>query len=397
MPSLWVGIDAGKRKHHVVVLGAEGEVLLSQAVKNDETTLLELLSAILALAAGAPLRWAIDLNSGGSALLIALLAAHKQELVYIPGRIVHHAAATYRGDGKTDAKDARIIADQARIRNDLRPPKERDQASVDLQLLTARCLDLIHDRVRAINRLRAALLEYFPALEAAFDYSKRRAALLLLTKYATPQTLRRAGKARLVRWLQARECRAAGQVADKALAAAAAQATQLPTQAIAAEYVADLANSVLRLDSDISRVDSQISACLQVTRSGALLQSMPGFGPVLAAAFIARTGSDLTAYESPDHLASAAGLAPVPRDSGRVTGNNHRPKRFDRILLRTCYLAAHSSLKNSPASRAYYHRKRSEGKSHKQALIALARRRLNVIWAMLRDQTPYHEPATNTL
>ncbi|GAA4038239.1 hypothetical protein GCM10023063_24220 [Arthrobacter methylotrophus] len=56
------------------------------------------------------------------------------------------------------------------------------------------------------------------------------------------------------------------------------------------------------------------------------------------------------------------------------------------------YLAALSSLKNSPASRIYYDRKRGEGKSHKQALIALARRRINVLWAMLRDHTAYREP-----
>lgn len=45
---------------------------------------------------------------------------------------------------------------------------------MDLRLLTARRTDVIGDRVRAINRLRATLLEYFPALERAFDYSKRR-------------------------------------------------------------------------------------------------------------------------------------------------------------------------------------------------------------------------------
>jgi hypothetical protein len=55
-------------------------------------------------------------------------------------------------------------------------------------------------------------------------------------------------------------------------------------------------------------------------------------------------------------------------------------------------LAALSSLKNSPSSRAFYDRKRAEGKSHKQALIALARRRIIVTWAMLRDNTPYAEP-----
>jgi hypothetical protein len=60
--------------------------------------------------------------------------------------------------------------------------------------------------------------------------------------------------------------------------------------------------------------------------------------------------------------------------------------------MRTCYLAALSSLKNSPASRAFYDRKRAEGKSHKQALIALARRRITTLWAMLRDRSTYREP-----
>jgi hypothetical protein len=225
MPSLWVGIDAGKRKHHCVVLDTEGKVLVSESVKNDESALLKLIDTVLTLSGGPGVHWAIDLNAGGPALLIALLAAHAQELVYIPGRVIHHAAATYRGDGKTDAKDARIIADQARIRTDLRVVGERDQVSVDLRLLTAHRLDLIHDRVRAVNRLRATLLEYFPALEAAFDYSKHNAALSILMKYATPQALRRAGRARLARWLKARHCRDSAHVADVAVTAAEAQHT----------------------------------------------------------------------------------------------------------------------------------------------------------------------------
>jgi transposase len=73
-------------------------------------------------------------------------------------------------------------------------------------------------------------------------------------------------------------------------------------------------------------------------------------------------GGNLEAFDSVDRLASVAGLAPVPRDSGRISGNLHRPRRFNRRLLRTCYLAALSSLKNSPASRIYYDRKRGEGK-----------------------------------
>lgn len=54
------------------------------------------------------------------------------------------------------------------------------------------------------------------------------------------------------------------------------------------------------------------------------------------------------------------------------------------------YLSAMASLKSCHASKAYYQRKRKEGKGHKQALIALARRRVNVLWAMIRDRECYH-------
>ncbi len=151
--------------------------------------------------------WAVDLNAGGAALLIALLASHGQRLLYIPGRTVHHASRSYRGDGKTDAKNAYAIADQARMRRDLQPLQEWDEIAVDLKILTARRYDLAADRTRAINRLRAQLLEYFPALERAFDYAASKGALVLLTGYQTPAALRRIGTNRLSSWLRNRKVR----------------------------------------------------------------------------------------------------------------------------------------------------------------------------------------------
>lgn len=323
--------------------------------------------------------------------MIELLAAHAQQMLYIPGRIVHLAAATYRGDGKTDAKDARIIADQARMRTDLQPVRRADQISVDLRLLTARRTDLVCDRVRAINRLRATLLEYFPALERAFDYSKK-APLILLGGYQTPEGIRRIGLARLAGWLRKRGARNSAKMAEKALAAANSQHTALPAQSMGSALVVRLAGQISAIDREIAAVDAQITDLFRQHDSADVLLSMPGFGPVLAATFLANIGGNLDAFDSVDRLASVAGLAPVSRDSGRISGNLHRPRRFNRRLLRTCYLAALSSLKNSPASRTYYDRKRREGKSHKQALIALARRRINVLWAMLRNHTVYREP-----
>jgi transposase len=108
MPAVWVGIDSGKRAHDCVVIGQAGKVLLSMRVENDQSVLLDLIATVAEIAAGGELCWATDLKAGGAALLIELLTAHGHQLLYIPGRIVHHSAATYRGDGKTDAKDARI-------------------------------------------------------------------------------------------------------------------------------------------------------------------------------------------------------------------------------------------------------------------------------------------------
>lgn len=392
MPRLWAGIDAGKQRHHCVVIDRDGAIVLSRKVDNDETVLLDLIVAVIELAAEEEVCWATDLTDGGAALLIALLAAHAQRLVYIPGRIVYHAAATYRGDGKTDAKDARIIADQARMRADLQPVRISEQAATDLRLLTSHRLDVIHDRVRAINRLRATMLEYFPALERAFDYSKNKAVLILLSGYATPDRLRRIGLTRLTAWLKARGARNSASVAQAALEAARSQKSTLPAQNTGALLVAKLAARITAIDEDLASIDAQITAHVGQHEKAQILLSMPGFGPVLAATFIAQIGGSLNNFADVDRLACLAGLAPVPRDSGRISGNLHRPRRFNRRLLRTCYLAALSSLKNSPASRTFYDRKRAEGKSHKQALIALARRRINVIWAMLRDNTAYVEP-----
>ena len=213
-----------------MVIDGEGQRLLSRRVANDETALLELIAAVTTLADGGEITWAIDLNPGGAALLIALLIAAEQRLLYIPGRAVYHASGSYRGDGNTDAKDAAIIADQARMRRDLQPLRPGDDIAVDLRILTARRTDLVADRTRAINRLRAQLLEYFPCLERAFDYSHSKAALILLTGYQTPDDLRRAGIARLVAWLRKRKARNAAAVAATAIEAANAQHIIVPGQ-----------------------------------------------------------------------------------------------------------------------------------------------------------------------
>ncbi|MET7986883.1 IS110 family transposase [Streptomyces sp. NPDC005281] len=389
MPELWAGTDAGKAAHHCTVIDTDGTKVLSRRVPNNEPELLELIGDVLALAEDSPVTWAVDLNAGGGALLIALLTSRGQRLLYIPGRTVHHASRGYRGDGKTDAKDAYVIADQARMRRDLQALQEWDEIAVDLKILTARRYDLAADRTRAINRMRAQLLEYFPALERTFDYAASKAALTLLTGYQTPAGLRRVGPSRLATWLKNRKVRGAQAVADAAVAAAQAQHTTVAGERTAAAMVNTLARSVMALDVEIAAVDASINARFREHRDAEVILSLPGMGPLLGAEFIACTGGDMDAFGSSGRLAGVAGLAPVPRDSGRISGNMRRPHRYHRRLLRVFYLSAQIAARFCLTSKAFYDRKRAEGKSHKQAILALARRRLDVLWALIRDQRTF--------
>lgn len=385
MPELWAGTDAGKAEHHCVVIDTDGQRKLSRRVANDESALLQLVSDVMELSDGESVTWAIDLNAGGAALMIALLTDNGQQVLYIPGRTVHHASGSYRGDGKTDAKDAFVIADQARMRRDLQTMHRGGDIAVDLRILTSRRLDLAADRTRAINRMRAQMLEYFPALERAFDYKTSKASLVLLTGYQTPAALRRVGKNRLATWLKNRKVRNSQLVAATAVHAAEAQHTAVAGEKLAAAVVAKLAREVMTLDEEIAETDVLIEGRFRDHPHAEVILSMPGLGPVLGAEFIAHTGGDVSVFATSDRLAGVAGLAPVPRDSGRISGNMRRPRRYCRRLLRVFYMSAMVAARCCPTSKAFYDRKRAEGKGHRQAIIALARRRLNVLWALIRD------------
>ncbi|EKX63189.1 IS110 family transposase [Streptomyces ipomoeae] len=386
MPRIWAGVDIGKEHHHCVVINSDGERLLSRRVLNDESALLELIGDVLAL--DEDVLWAVDLNHGGAALLIGLLLGHSQPMVYITGLTVHRASASYRGEGKTDAKDAFVIAGQARMRRDLGLLRPGDEIAVDLRTLTTRRTDLVCDRTRQINRLRAQLLEIFPALERALDLTNK-GPVLLLTGYQTPAAIRRAGVKRIEAWLKNRKVRGAAALAKAAVEAAEAQHTALPGEQLAAAMVVRLSKGVMALDEEIAELEALIEARFREHPHAEVIVSLPGMGKLMGAVFLAVTGGDMDAFGSADRLAGYAGLAPAPRDSGRVSGNLRRPRRFHRGLLNAMYLSALSSLKSCPASKAYYQRKRAEGKGHKQALLALARRRVNVLWAMIRDGACY--------
>lgn len=201
----------------------------------------------------------------------------------------------------------------------------------NLAVLTGRRADLIADRVRMINRLRDLMTSVFLSLERAFDYSSHKGALVLLTGYVTPDRIRRIGQNRLTDWLRNRRVRGSADVAARAIAAAKAQTVVLPGQELTASIITELATAVLGLDDRLKVLDAQIEATFSEHPQAAIIASMPGLGPFLGASLLVGA-NDLRAFPSAGHLAAAAGLVPVPNDSGRRTGNLHRATRYSRLL-----------------------------------------------------------------
>ncbi|WP_440103592.1 IS110 family transposase [Streptosporangium sp. H16] len=303
--SVWIGIDAGKTSRHVAAIEALGKKLRSVKVGDGQRQIEELIERAAASVAktGGQVGWAVDLVSPTAALPLAILLANSRHMVYVPGRVVNGMAGIFRGEGKTDAKDARIIADTARMRGDLAELTATDELVVE-----------------------TGFLHRQGAWRKGID----------------------------------------------AMATTAQQSVALPGEATSALLVKKLARQLLELDREIKNTDKLITSRFHTHPQAHIIESLPGMGSLLGAQFVVATGGDVrAAFAHVGRPASYAGLASVPRDSGRVTGNNRRPKRFKRPLRQVFAMAALSGIRADGLSQSFYQRKRDENKLHVQDLLAV--------------------------
>ncbi|MGK7868112.1 IS110 family transposase [Falsiroseomonas sp. E2-1-a20] len=385
MERISVGIDIAKDIHWVTAIDANGAVRIDRKLPNTPPEIAGLAEQLAAL--GGAVQIGIDVIGGIASLAEVMLAEAGFTLVHVPGLAVNRARQrTVGGENKSDPRDARTIAEQVRTRSDLRRVEPFTEIDIEIRLLAGRRRDLVHAQTQRLARMHDLLVGIFPGLEARLDLTTK-GPLHLLTKFVTPAELRNAGRKRLVRHLQA----AGGlpnveALADRALAAAAEQAIAVPAERMTARMIRELAAEALACRSRLIELDRELEALLERHPDATLIRSLPGMGVVLCAELIAEAGN-LSRFRSADALASAAGMAPVLRQSGR-TRFLRRPNGGNKGLKRVFYQSAFCSLSHAD-SRAFYDRKRREGKRHHTAVIALARRRVNVLWAVVQSRTPF--------
>jgi len=254
--------------------------------------------------------------------------------------------------------------------------------------------DLAAQSTPLTNRLRESILHIHPALERLLGkHFDRPGVLELLAAAPTPTALRELGADGMTTVMRARSPRLAKTLPAKILAALDAQTVHVPGTTEFGRVIAGTARQLCDILLERAKLGAELQARLAAHPLTAVPTSMPGVGSRTAVKILTIVG-DGSAFPTPGHLAAYAGLAPVTRRSGTSINGQSRSHRGNHALKSALFLSAFASLKD-PASRAYYYdRKRAEKKKHNAAIICLARRRVDVLFAMLRDGTPYQRPTS---
>jgi transposase len=384
----WVGLDVGKQDHHATVISAAGERLFELAVRNDEAAIERLLDR--ALESG-PCALVIDQPGSIGSLAVCVARRRGVPVAYVPGLVMRRASELYPGEAKTDRRDSFVLADTARTHaRRLHWLELGDETLERLRVLGGYDDDLAHDVNRTANRLRDMLLAISPALERVLgprlDHPVARA---LLARYPTPTALRAAGRRRLGPLAKRHAPRIGARLVDELQAALAAQTVTVPAEETAGRVIRELAAELDRLADRRDRLAQEIEQTFTGHPRAPVLLSIPGIGARTGARILTEIG-DINRFPTAGHLAAYAGLAPVTRQSGSSINGETRSRRGNHRLKNAMWLSAFCSLHHH-RSRDYYARKRAEGKQHNAAIVCLARRRCDVIHAMLRTGLSYGE------
>lgn len=388
--AVYCGLDVGKSEHHAVALTPDGTRLYDHKVVNDETELRTLFGQ---LGEHGSMVVIVDQPASIGALPVAVAQDMGMDVAYLPGLAMRRMADLYPGNAKTDARDAFVIADAARtLPHTLRSTDIAGPALAGLSVLMGYDQDLRDEITAGSNRLRNLLLGIHPGLERALGPDITHPAVLaLIAKYAGPSGLRKAGRARIDTQLKKRAPRIHTRLTEAIWAALAEQTVVVAGTATVESILPGMATSLAGLITARGQVARDVEKALDAHPLAAVLMSMPGVGVRTAAVILVEIG-DASSFPSAAHLASYAGLAPVTWRSGTSIKGEHPNRAGNKRLKNALFLSAFTALKD-PESRAYYDRKIAEKKKHNAAIICLARRRLDVMYAMLRDGTYYHAKA----
>lgn len=387
---LFVGIDIAKRNHEASVIAQDGRVVRkamrfanSQAGYNKFMDMVRSLSEPVVFGMEATGHYWLTLythlrNDGFTVHVINPIQSDALRGMYIRKT-------------KTDSVDSVIIADVIRFGRYCETSVEPG----DLQAMRELCRQRFYiiDMASDLKRKVIALLDQvFPEYEKLFSDSFGVSSMELLSQYTTPEEMLSVSSQQLAEVLEKASRGRLG--AEKAVEIQDAARNSFGIVMASSSFsliIRQYIEQIRSLESSVDIFDAEIARLL--SGFDTQLTTITGIGPTLAAVILSEIGGDIRRFSSPAKLAAYAGVDPTIKQSGDFSGTRMKmSKRGSPYLRRAIWLASTVAAFKDPAIHALYERKRAEGKDHMTVIGHVCRKMISIIFAVLRDNTPYVPP-----
>ncbi len=391
---LCVGDDWAEDHHDIEVMDEAGKVLARKRLPEGVAgigQLHDLIGRFLPADSDAEVQVGIETDRGP--WVAALIAAGYTVFPVNPLQASRYRSRHGVSGAKSDGGDAHMLADVVRTdAHQLRPAAGDSPAAEAVKVLARTHKTLIWQRAAVVLRLRAQLLEYFPAAVAAFEDLDAPDVLELLGKAPDP-----ARAAKLTRAQLSAVLKRAGRykITDRTGAILAAlrspQLGQPP--ALTAAYAAtvrSLTAVIATLNEQVASLQGQVEAHFGRHPDAEIYLSQPGLGAITGARVLGEFGDDPHRYVSGKARRNYAGTSPITRASGKRKIVAARFVRNDR-LIDALMIQAFAALRVSPGARAFYDAQRAKGLEHNDALRRLASRLVGILHGCLKTRTRYDE------
>ena len=391
---VFVGIDWAEAHHDVCLVDQEGAVLVKRRVL-DGLEGVRQLHELVADYAEESEQVVVGIETDRGLLVQALLVAGYQVYAVNPLAVSRYRDRHTTSRAKSDPGDAKLLADLVRTdRHNHHPIADDSEVAEAVKVLARAQQTLVWSRQRQVNQLRNLLREFYPGALQAFGADLAGAdAVAILDRAPTPEQGRSISRAKIVSAL-----RKAGRERNLEAKAVAIQealrSPQLAAEPVLAQAYGHSVASIVRLlrqmNVELATLEQELAKHFEMHPDAEIYLSLPGLGFVLGARVLGEFGDDRTRFQHAKARKNFAGTAPITKASGTRQVVLARLAR-NRRLADACYLWAFSSIGRSPGARRYYDRLRARGKTHHQALRALANRLVGILHGCLSHRQPYRE------
>lgn len=391
---VFIGIDWSEKHHDICILNEQGAVLAKGRVAEGIEGIARL-HGIVAEHAVEPEDVVIGIETDRGLLVGALVTAGYEVFAINPLSVDRYRDRHSTSGAKSDPGDAKLLADIVRTdRHNHRPIAGDTELSEAIKLLARAHQSFIWERQRHVNRLRSALREFYPqALEAFGTELASADAVAVLSIAPVPELGRRLSRSQIASALRRggrqRNIEARAERIQGALRSQQLQAPETVTRAYGS-ILSSLVSLIASLNKQLTALEQELKEAFEDHPDAKILRSLPGLGTVLGARVLAEFGDDRTRYVDARARKNYAGTSPITKSSGKRRVVLARFARNEH-LFDACFLWAFSSLTKSKGARIYYDLLRQRGKTHSQALRALANRLVGILHGCLQSRQLYDE------